>query len=199
MAGLYDDVVGGEYKGTSKWKRPQQAYGSMASFGGNPWGAVAATRNPWGGSMARAGYGGYQAPGPAATAPATQDNPWVPSQTWAPQNAQKPAYDINAAKRMAYLQGNVGSKGNPEWDYLNTLKGQTPGFQAPTKPTPISSNEQLMQNMQMLPQIQQYISQLGGLPGQPDNNERWKTLLSRMFQGGDIGDIFKSQSFWGGN
>ncbi len=195
MAGLYDDVKGGEVKGTNPWAMPRRAWGGGYYGGAGTGTSGTARRNPWGGLSAG---GGYQQP--STTMPQAQAaNPWTASQAWTPQDAQKPAYDINAAKRMAYLQGNVGSKGNPEWEYLNTLKGQTPGFQAPTKPTPLSSNDQLMRNMQMLPQIQQYISQLGGLPGQPDNNERWKTLLSRMFQGGDIGDIFKSQSFWGGN
>lgn len=139
MAGLYDDVVGGEYKGTNPWVRPRRAMGSNvyggsaggAGYYGGSAGGGTATRNPWGGlppayqsKQLTANQGGQvgqeQAP-----------NPWTPSQAWTASNPRKPAYDLNAAKRMAYLKGNVGGTGNAEYDYLNSLKGQTPGFQQP--------------------------------------------------------------------
>ena len=155
-------------------------------------------------------------------------NPWTQSQSWAAQNPQKPAYDLNAAKRMAYLKGNVGGKGNAEYDYLNSLKGQAPGFQQADNPPgwnetgqvidPITkrvthglTKEQFIARsdpnysanrmntlFQQLPQYQQYISQLGGRPGQPDNNERWQTFLARVMAGSDPMAVMNSERFWSG-
>ncbi len=245
MAGLYDDVVGGEYKGTSKWKRPQQAYGSMGSFGGNPWASVAATRNPRGGSTSQAGYGGYVAgrnPWGGATgvggyggyapsqasgqqSPASTSNPW----TWNQKGPEQ--YNAEAARRQAEL-GAMGAGGRSaadlaEYKYLAGLKaqGQSPnpkpnGYnpsiggqvidpitgkmmsltqeQYMSRQDPNYSSNRMNTLFQQLPQFQQYISQLGGMPGQPDNNERWKYFLERVMQGSDPMAVMNSERFWGG-
>ena len=151
--------------------------------------------------------------------------------TWSPSNTKDPQYDINAAQRMAYLKGNVGGKGNAEYDYLSSLKGQTPGFQQaagggyrPDSMTgkvvdPLTGNLMRLSEVeynarkdpnytanrmgtlfQQLPQYQQYISQLGGLPGQPGNDARWKYFLEHvMARGEDPQSVLGQQGFWGGN
>lgn len=175
---------------------------------GRPWSLGGSRQgNPWGGASS---YGYY----PQQQGQAQQNNqwtggaqrgqqaanPWTSAQTWVPSNAQKPAYDLNAAKRMAYLEGGggVGQTEKAEWDYLNSLKSQAPGYQQQPATAAPTANDQLMQNLQMLPQLQQYISQLGGLPGQPSNQERWQTLLNYVLQGKDPSAVLKSGRFWGG-
>jgi hypothetical protein len=64
---------------------------------------------------------------------------------------------------------------------------------------PNYSSNRMNTLFQQLPQYQQYISQLGGLPGQPDNNERWKYFLERVMQGSDPMAVMNSGRFWGGN
>ena len=201
--------------------------GAYRGFGQLTQGGMAYSpgRNPWGGSTST---GGSYAP-PQTSAEGTSAPYNASRDTWSPSNADNPQYDLNAAKRMAYLQGNVGGKGNAEYDYLSALKGRNPAFQQSANPPgwsgtgqeidpitrqvthgltkeqfaarqdPNYSSNRMNTLFQRLPQYQQFISQLGGMPGQPDNNERWKYFLERVMMGDDPQAVLSSGRFWGGN